>query len=147
MIVLDYGDRRPIYEQIVERLKDLILRGILETNAPLPSVRSLALDLSINPNTIQRAYTELERTGWIYSVRGKGSFVAPGNEAKEARREELIAKMKQLLAEARLLGISDGEVEDIFRDALDVRQSATGTGMKAAGKGSGSAENKTEEDT
>ena len=61
MIVLDYTDRRPIYEQVVERFQSLVLRGVLEKDSLLPSVRSLAMELSINPNTIQRAYTELER--------------------------------------------------------------------------------------
>ena len=76
MIVLDYRDRRPLYEQVTERFKELIVREILPQDAQLPSVRSLASELSINPNTIQRAYAELERQGYIYSVKGKGSFVA-----------------------------------------------------------------------
>ena len=65
MIILDYRDRRPIYEQIVERFQELMMSGGLEQDAQLPSVRSLAMDLSINPNTIQRAYAELERQGYI----------------------------------------------------------------------------------
>ena len=63
MIVLDYKDRRPIYEQIVERFQELILAKVLECGEKLPSVRNLAMELSINPNTIQRAYMELERQG------------------------------------------------------------------------------------
>ena len=74
MILIDYKDRRPLYEQIVEKLSDLMVRGILEQDSQLPSVRSLATELSMNPNTIQRAYAELERQGYIYSV--KGSFVS-----------------------------------------------------------------------
>ena len=82
MILIDYKDRRPLYEQIVEKLSDLMVRGILEQDSQLPSVRSLATELSMNPNTIQRAYAELERQGYIYSVKGRGSFVAdPGEEA------------------------------------------------------------------
>ena len=76
MIILDYRDRRPIYEQVLEKLKELMLLDVLKENDPLPSVRSLAMDLSINPNTIQRAYAELERQGYIYTVKGRGSFVA-----------------------------------------------------------------------
>ena len=72
MIVLDYKDRRPIYEQIVERFQELILVKVLECGEKLPSVRNLAMELSINPNTIQRAYMELERQGFIYSIKGKG---------------------------------------------------------------------------
>jgi len=74
MILIDYKDRRPLYEQIVEKLSDLMVRGILEQDSQLPSVRSLATELSMNPNTIQRTYTELERQGYIYSA-------DPGEEA------------------------------------------------------------------
>ena len=74
MILLDYKDRRPIYEQVVSKLEELMLLGVMKENEPLPSVRALAMDLSINPNTIQRAYVELERQGDIYTVKGKGSF-------------------------------------------------------------------------
>ena len=80
MILIDYKDRRPLYEQIVEKLSDLMVRGILEQDSQLPSVRSLATELSMNPNTIQRAYAELERQGYIYSVKGRGSFVADNRQ-------------------------------------------------------------------
>ena len=70
MILLDYKDRRPIYEQVVSKLEELMLLGVLKENEPLPSVRALAMELSINPNTIQRAYVELERQGYIYTVKG-----------------------------------------------------------------------------
>ena len=109
MFVLDYSDRRPIYEQITEKIQDLILKGGLEVDAPLPSVRQLAMDLSINPNTIQRAYQNLERDGWIYSVRGKGSFVAHAAAARSARRGEVRQKLADLAAEARLLGVTRDE--------------------------------------
>ena len=76
MIILDYKDARPIYEQVVDKFQKLILTGALEPNTKMPSVRSLAVELSINPNTIQRAYAELEREGFIYTVKGRGNFVA-----------------------------------------------------------------------
>ena len=76
MIMIDYKDSRPIYEQIVEKFKLLILKGVLETDSKMPSVRSLAMELSINPNTIQRAYGELEQKGFIYSVKGRGNYVS-----------------------------------------------------------------------
>ena len=82
MIVLDYRDSRPLYEQVAERLRELMFKGALPQDAQLPSVRSLATELSINPNTIQRAYTELERQGYIYSIKGKGSFVADNSRMK-----------------------------------------------------------------
>ena len=71
MIILDYRDKRPIYEQVIEKLQNLIIRGALEPESKLPSVRNLALDLTVNPNTIQRAYTELEEMGYIYTVKGR----------------------------------------------------------------------------
>ena len=71
MIVLDYRDRRPLYEQVTEKLEELMFSGVLPPDSRLPSVRSMATELSINPNTIQRAYAELERQGYIYSIQGK----------------------------------------------------------------------------
>ena len=92
MIHLDYKDSRPIYEQVADRLKELMILGVLEEDGQMPSVRSLATELSINPNTIQRAYAELERNGFIYSVKGQGKLCGkhqqtPGTEMPGARRE------------------------------------------------------------
>ena len=70
MIIIDYKDTRPIYEQIVDKFKTLILHGVLQADEQMPSVRSLAMELSINPNTIQKAYAELERQGYIYQGQG-----------------------------------------------------------------------------
>lgn len=79
MFQLDYGDSRPLYEQIRDKLRELTLRGLLPPHQQLPSVRDLAAMLTVNPNTIQKAYRELELEGYIYSVRGKGNFVAEKN--------------------------------------------------------------------
>ena len=76
LIQIDYQDKRPIYEQVVEKMQNLIVRGILSMDEKIPSVRSLAIELSINPNTIQKAYQELEKLGYIYTVKGRGNFVA-----------------------------------------------------------------------
>lgn len=111
MIILDYKDRRPIYEQVIEKLEELMLLGVLGENEPLPSVRSLAMDLSINPNTIQRAYTELERRGYIYTVKGKGSFVAENSMMKENRKKELLIQVSEVIDEAIRLGIPDQEIK------------------------------------
>lgn len=100
MILLDYKDSRPIYEQVVEKLQELMLLGVLEEDDQMPSVRSLAMELSINPNTIQRAYGELERQGYIYMVKGRGSFVGSIRRLKEARREKLAGSMRKLAKEA-----------------------------------------------
>lgn len=109
MILLDYKDSRPIYEQVVDRLKELMILGVLEEDGQMPSVRSLAMELSINPNTIQRAYAELERNGFIYSVKGRGSFVGSINRLREAKRQDLMGDMKDLAKEAKSLGMSRDE--------------------------------------
>ncbi len=113
MIILDYKDRRPIYEQVAEKLEELMLLGILGENEPLPSVSSLAMELSINPNTIQRAYAELERQGYIYTVKGKGSFVAENSVMKEKRKKDLLIQVSEVIDEAIRLGISGEEIKNM----------------------------------
>lgn len=110
MIMLDYKDTRPIYEQVVEKFQTLILKGVLEPDAQLPSVRSLAFELSINPNTIQRAYGELERQGFIYTVKGRGGFVRYNEDLLEIRKERLREQIAEILEEARELNIPIGEL-------------------------------------
>lgn len=105
MITLDYRDRRPLYEQVIERFQDLMFKGVLVQDEKMPSVRSLATDLSINPNTIQRAYAELERQGFIYSIKGKGSFVADTGRMKTGRIQEWERSFDGLVEEAGQLGI------------------------------------------
>ncbi|QHQ62267.1 GntR family transcriptional regulator [Anaerocolumna sedimenticola] len=115
MIIIDYKDRRPIYEQIVERFQDLILRGVLEPDSQLPSVRNLSMDLSINPNTIQKAYTELERRGFTYSVKGRGSFIAANGNLIERKKEELLEELLLLVKKGKELGIK----REQFMNKLD----------------------------
>ena len=86
MIILDYQDRRPIYEQITEKFRTLIYQGALLAGCRLPSVRQLAMELSINPNTIQRAYMTLEQEGLIYPVKGKGNFVEDAADSGKKQR-------------------------------------------------------------
>lgn len=105
MIIIDYKDRRPIYEQVVQRLEELILKGILEPGSQLPSVRNLAMELSINPNTIQKAYMELERRRFIYSVKGKGSFIAENDNLINIKKEEVLQKLSKVVRDAREIGI------------------------------------------
>lgn len=106
MILIDYKDRRPLYEQIVEKLSDLMVRGVLAQGSQLPSVRSLATELSINPNTIQRAYAELERQGYIYSVKGRGSFVAENHQIRAKKQVEIWRELALLVEDARNAGIT-----------------------------------------
>ena len=116
MISLNYRDSRPIYEQIKDGLRKLIVTGALGTGEKLPSVRALATQLSINPNTIQRAYNEPEGEGYIYSVPGKGSFAAGNTGADESRRKELLEKLRELAAELKYLGVTGEELAALVSD-------------------------------
>lgn len=104
MIVLDYRDSRPLYQQVKDSLRRMMLTGLLEPDEKLPSVRSLATQLAINPNTIQRAYAELEAEGYIYSVAGRGSFVSAGDGEHLRRIAELTGRLAPALEELKSLG-------------------------------------------
>jgi GntR family transcriptional regulator len=119
LIILDYRDRRPIYEQIVERFQELMMSSVLEKDAQLPSVRSLAMDLSINPNTIQRAYAELERKGYIYSVKGKGNFVADNRSLKDSRKEAVLKKQEETAMEAMGLGVEGAMLKRVIDEIYE----------------------------
>lgn len=107
MIVIDYQDRRPLYEQIAQRFQELILRGVLEEGEQMPSVRKLAVDLSMNPNTIQRAFAQLEQQGYIYAVKGRGNFVADRSNYLGQKQEELLEQLDELLEEGYHLGMGE----------------------------------------
>ena len=105
MFELDLRSRMPIYEQLVEKIKELIINNVMKPDEQLSAVRVLAGELTINPNTIQKAYRELERRGYIYSVPGKGSFVrpaVPGNNA--ARLQKLENELAKIVSEMLYLG-------------------------------------------
>lgn len=114
MIILDYRDTRPLYEQIVDKFQMLILSGALEPNSRMPSVRSLAVELSINPNTIQRAYSELERNGFLYTVKGKGNYVAYSDSLKDVRKQEILEKLRDLKKEALSIGMTVKELTEFL---------------------------------
>ena len=122
MIELDYRDRRPLYEQIIERFQDLMYQEVLKENEKLPSVRSLAMELSINPNTIQRAYTELERQGFIYSVKGKGSFVADSGRLRRERLREWEREFDRLAEEGFQIGLSAEDLTGRIRSLEEKRE-------------------------
>lgn len=105
MININFRDPRPIYEQIKDGMRRLIVSGVLGPEHKLPSVREMAQDLAINPSTIQRAYRELEAEGYICSVPGKGSFVCSTDEADSARRKELLSKFDELVTELGYIGM------------------------------------------
>lgn len=98
-------DSRPLYEQVRDSIRDLIISGALSDNEKLPAVRELAAQLAINPNTIQRAYRELEAEGYIRSLQGKGSFVC-GAQAAAARIDGLLRQFDDAARELRYLGFT-----------------------------------------
>ncbi len=120
MIVLDYKSRKPMFEQVVERISSHICKGILLPDEQLPSVRNLASQLSLNPNTIQRAYNQLEATGFIYSVKGKGSFVCSQKELNAQMRKQQLNEMTECVKQGKAIGIERDEVlaliEELYKE-------------------------------
>jgi GntR family transcriptional regulator len=112
MIHLDYRDARPIYTQIADGFREQILSGILMPQDRLPSVRELATQLAINPNTIQRSYRQLEMEGWIATVPGKGCFVCGAPVAAIREREGLIAQFDKIVADLIDLGLTREELRE-----------------------------------
>lgn len=121
MFQLDFGDSRPLYEQIKEKIRELIICGVLKEGEQIPSVREMALQMAINPNTIQKAYKELEGEGFIVVMRGKGYFVAPGDYAKEkAPTAELLSEFKKIYEELKFLGMKDSEILSFIKGKGDL---------------------------
>ena len=104
MIQLNYRDPRPIYEQVKDGIRKLAYSGVLGPDDKLPSVRELATKLAINPNTISRAYKELEQEGFIYTVTGKGTFINQEFDLNDSRKQELFQQFDKAVKE--LFGIS-----------------------------------------
>ena len=122
MKLIDYQDSRPIYEQIVENLKLQIYKGILQPDDQMPSVRNLAMELSTNPNTVQKAYSELERQGFIYTVKGRGNFVKGNDSMLDSKKNEIITAVIELFKEAGDIGISADEL------LIEIRKKIGGEG-------------------
>lgn len=113
MFRLDYTGGKPIYEQIRDNLKRLIINGALKSDEKLLSVRELAVEMAINPNTIQKAYKDLESEGYIYSVRAKGFFVAPKDNIKN--EAELLKKLRETVSELYYLDVEEKKLlETVF---------------------------------
>ena len=118
MITVDYMSKTPLYEQIADKFQLLILKGVIKPDDKMPSVRSLAVSLSINPNTIQKAYTTLEQSGYIYSVKGRGNFVAKTKDVKEQEKDKFTNDFKQLLIYGRDIGITKEECISLVDEIL-----------------------------
>ncbi|MBQ3557266.1 MAG: GntR family transcriptional regulator [Oscillospiraceae bacterium] len=110
MLHLDYRDARPIYEQVRDGLRKLMVTGIMQEGEKLPSVRALAATLAINPNTIQKAYEALEAEGYVYSVAGKGSFVSPQTGVDDSHRRQLLEQWQAATRELLYLGVDPEEL-------------------------------------
>lgn len=122
MIILDYQDRRPIYEQITEKFRTLIYQGALPAGSRLPSVRQLAMELSINPNTIQRVYMTLEQEGLIYPVKGKGNFVAETQQIQEKSKEDFRKEFLELVRRGINTGMTEEELMTLVQKGYEEEQ-------------------------
>ena len=118
MIILDYRDSRPIYEQVVEKFKLLILKGVLAQDEKMPSVRNLAMELSINPNTIQRAYATLESQGYIYTVKGKGNFVSDKATLMKDYQKEISSQLSEVCKQAASAGMGREEFMALVKESV-----------------------------
>lgn len=123
MIHLDLHDSRPMYEQVVEQVEKLVARGVWQADDKVPSVRQMAMELSLNPNTVQKAYSELLGRGVIYSVKGKGNFVSNNREKiKETKLMEIREEIRQLLRRAKELGITKEECNELLDSLKEVQE-------------------------
>lgn len=116
MININFRDSRPIYEQVKTTLRKLIVSGAMSPDEKLPSVRELASQLVINPNTIQRAYRELEQEGYIISIPGKGSYANLSAQVDEGRKKELLTATDEIVAELLYLGVTPDELDRRIRE-------------------------------
>jgi len=111
--------RKPIYEQLVDNVKNLVTRGVMQPDEQLPSVRALATELAVNPNTVQKAYSELERQKIIYSLPGRGNYVCPDiQEIKEMRQAEYKRGLKSMLKGLVAAGMGPDELRDTVTNIL-----------------------------
>lgn len=119
MFSLDFRDGRAIYEQIKDNFKNMIISGAMTVDEQIPSVREVATQLSINPNTIQRAYRELEQEGFIYTIKGKGSFVAPPEEYLDMSRAEGLEKeLRRIILELLYMGRKADYIAELVKNIL-----------------------------
>ena len=121
MSKLDYKNDKPLHEQITQGIKDLIISGVLATDEQLPSVRELSVSLTVNPNTVQRAYKTLEAEGIIYSIRGKGNFVSQAPEVGNRQLESLYNALRDTLKELAFFGVSRDKIENVVRNIYEER--------------------------
>ncbi len=120
-IIINHSSMIPIYEQIIEQVKTLILKGELKENDPLPSVRSLSKELKISALTVKKAYDNLEQEGFTVTVHGKGTYIAASNTElmKEEKRKEVEADLELAIQKGRRYGMQDEEIKELFSLILE----------------------------
>ena len=120
MFQINLKSQLSIYEQIIGNIKELIIRGALTEDSELPSIRELSRKLTVNPNTVQKAFKELEREGFIYTVKGKGTFVSARGEAKADPKavDKICTDIRNSVRELRYLGISREDIHSIIEDIV-----------------------------
>ena len=123
MFQLNYRDSRPIYEQLMEQLRKLIVTGVIQSDERLPSIREIASSLAINPNTIRRAYQELENDGYIYTIPGKGSFVTHRTDIDGRRELELLKEFEKVVTELTYLGHTENTLNSRIHDIIKKKSS------------------------
>ncbi len=120
MIHLDYKSGKSIHEQIQDGIKNLIISGVLKEDDKLPSVREMSISLTVNPNTVQKAYKELENEGLIYSLKAKGNFVAKAEKADGEKEKKLLEDLKKILSELKFSGVEEDRiistVKEVYND-------------------------------
>lgn len=130
MIQLNYRDPRPIYEQVKDGIRKLAYSGVVGPDEKLPSVRELAMKLAINPNTISRAYKELEQEGFLYTVAGKGTFINQEYDLNDSRKEELWQQFEKAAKGLIELSVTSQEFEERIKSLVGVNE---GTDVKKGG--------------
>ena len=120
-LIINHSSMQPIYEQIVNQIKDKIMHGELLEETMLPSVRTLAKDLKVSALTVKKAYDQLEEEGFVNTVHGKGSFVACANQAQmlEEKKKEVESEFEQTIRKARSCGMEDTEIRELFEIVLE----------------------------
>lgn len=123
MVKLDYKDGRSLHEQIEAELKRMIVNGMLEPDEQLPSVREMAISLTVNPNTVQRAYKKLENEGFIYSIKGRGNFVSVAAKVHDEQKIiELYEALRSTLKELMFLGEDKSSIENVLQRIFSERE-------------------------
>ena len=118
MFQINLRSQQSIYEQIIDNIKELIIRGVLEEDSELPSIRELSRDLTVNPNTVQKAFKELEREGFIYKVKGRGTFVSPRRDQSVDPQavKKISADIRSSVQELSYMGVPAAEIQRIVAD-------------------------------